>query len=94
MLFSHVVEPKFKPRPAGSAATLCLHSGNEGAMALLSFFLKIIYLFIYLFLAALDLHCGAQASHCSGFSCCGAQALGAQASVVVVRGLSSCGSRA
>ena len=29
------------------------------------------------------LHCGAQASPCSGFSCCGAQALGARASVVV-----------
>ena len=33
------------------------------------------------------LGCGAKASHCSGFSCCGAQALGAQASVVVERGL-------
>ena len=31
---------------------------------------------------------GARASHCSGFSCCGARALGAQASVVVARGLS------
>ena len=29
------------------------------------------------------LRCGVQASHCGGFSCCGAQALGAQASVVV-----------
>ena len=38
--------------------------------------------------------CGAQAPHCSGFSCCGARALGAWASVVVARGLSSCGSRA
>ena len=38
-------------------------------------------------------HCGAQASHCGGFSCCGAWALGAWASVVVARGLSSCGSR-
>ena len=37
---------------------------------------------------------GTQASHCGGFSCCGAQALGAQASVVVACGLSSCGSRA
>ena len=27
--------------------------------------------------------CSAQASHCSGFSCCGAQALGAWASAVV-----------
>ena len=38
--------------------------------------------------------CGARASHCGGFSCCGAQALGAWASVVVAHGLSSCGSRA
>ena len=37
--------------------------------------------------------CSAQASNCSGFSCCRAQALGARASVVVVRGLCSCGSR-
>ena len=39
-------------------------------------------------------HCGARASHCGGFSCCGARALGMQTSVVVARGLSSCGSRA
>ena len=31
--------------------------------------------------------CGSQVSHCSGFSCCGAQALGHMASVVVVWGL-------
>ena len=37
--------------------------------------------------------CGARASHCSGFSCCGAWALGARASVVVACGLSSCGAR-
>ena len=49
---------------------------------------KFIY-FIYLFLAALGLRCGARASHCGGFSCCRAQALGARASVVV-----ACGSRA
>ena len=36
--------------------------------------------------------CGAQASHCGGFSCCRAQALGMLASVVVARWLSSCGS--
>ena len=35
-----------------------------------------------------NLHCGAQAFHCGGFSCCTAQALGMLASVVVVRGLS------
>ena len=33
------------------------------------------------------LRCSAQASHCGGFSCCGAWALGARASVVVARGL-------
>ena len=31
-------------------------------------------------------------SHSSGFSCCGAWALGTRVSVVVARGLSSCGS--
>ena len=34
------------------------------------------------------------ASHCGGFSRCGARALGMRASVFVARGLSSCGSRA
>ena len=50
--------------------------------------------FLQLRRAGATLHCGARASHCSGFSCCGAGALGAQASVVVARGLSSCGTRA
>ena len=40
------------------------------------------------------LRCVAWASHCGGFSCCGAQALGARASVVVAHRLSSCGLRA
>ena len=40
------------------------------------------------------LRCGARASHCGSFSCCRAQALGTQPSVVAVCGLSSCGSRA
>ena len=44
--------------------------------------------------AGATLRCGARASHCGGFSCCGALALGARASVVVAHGLSSCGSRA
>ena len=35
--------------------------------------------------------CGVQASHGSGFSCCRAQALGTQASVVATHRLSSCG---
>ena len=42
-------------------------------------------------LAGATLRCGAWASHCGGFSCCGAWALGAQASVVEACGLSSCG---
>ena len=33
------------------------------------------------------LHCGAQASHCNGFSCFRARALGVRASVVVAHGL-------
>ena len=39
-------------------------------------------------------HCGLQASHGSGVSCCGAQVLGTRASVDMACGLSSCGSRA
>ena len=38
--------------------------------------------------------CGAWASHCGGFSCFGARALGAGASVVAARGLRSCGLQA
>ena len=40
------------------------------------------------------LGCSVRASHCGGFSSCRAWALGARASVVVARGLSSCGSQA
>ena len=50
--------------------------------------------FIYLFLVVLGLRWGAQASHCSGFSCCRTQAVGVLASVVAVEWLSNCGSRA
>ena len=38
--------------------------------------------------------CSVRASHCGGFSCGGARALGTRASVVAVRRLSSSGSRA
>ena len=38
--------------------------------------------------------CSARASHCGGFSCCRARALGVRASVVVAHRLSSCGARA
>ena len=64
--------------------------------------------FIYLFMAVLGLRCcswalwragatlqcSVRASHCSGFSCCGARDLGAQASAVVACRLSSCGAQA
>ena len=60
-----------------------------------------IYLFIFGWVGAArrlslvgggaTLRCGARASHCSGFSCRGARALGLRASVVVAHGLSSCG---
>ena len=50
--------------------------------------------FLYLQRAGATLCCGAWASHCSGFSCCRAQALGAQASVVAAHRLCSCGTRA
>ena len=43
--------------------------------------------------AGATLRCGARDSHCGGSSCCGAQALGVQASVVAARRLSSCGLR-
>ena len=39
------------------------------------------------------LRCSAWASHCGGFSCFRARALGTRASLVVARGLSSCGSK-
>ena len=73
------------------------------------FFFKLINLFIYFWLrwvfidarglslaaaSGVTLHCGVWASPCGGFSFCGAQALGSQASVVVACGFSSCGSRA
>ena len=71
-----------------------------------SFFLVLKNLFIYLFIyfgcARVFSSCGERgllfvavvASHCGGFSCCGARALGAWASVVAAHGLSNCGLRA
>ena len=47
--------------------------------------------FLWLRRVRATLCCGSRASYCGSFSCCGAQALGAQASVVVAHGLSSCG---
>ena len=48
--------------------------------------------FLQLRRAGATLRYGARASPCGGFSCCGARALGAWASVVAARGLSSCDS--
>ena len=50
-----------------------------------------VWAFLQLRRAGATLRCGARASHCGGFSCCGARALGAWASVVVAPRLSSCG---
>ena len=50
--------------------------------------------FLWLRRVGATLCCGARASHCGGFSCCGAWALGVRASVVVARELSSRGLRA
>ena len=73
------------------------------------FFFLVIFIFLFLAALGLrccaralsscgelgaTLRCSAWASHCGGFSCCGARALGAWASVVVARGLSSCGLQA
>ena len=61
-----------------------------------NFFFIIINLFIFgcvgssLLCAGATLRCSARASHCSGFSCCRARALGMRASVVAAPGLSSC----
>ena len=62
----------------------------SSTISLFFFFL----IFIYLFLVVLGLRWGAQASHCSGFSCCRTQAAGVSASVVAEGWLSNCGSRA
>ena len=47
--------------------------------------------FLQLWRAGATLHCGVQASHCGGFSCCRAQALGTLASVFVAHGPQSLG---
>ena len=46
--------------------------------------------FLQLWWAGSTLRCDLRASHCSGFSCCGAWALGTQASVVTSHWLSCC----
>ena len=50
--------------------------------------------FLWLWQIVTTLHCGLWASHCSGFSCRGAQILGTWASIIVAHGLSICSWRA
>ena len=85
-----------------------LPTGPPGKSQSLSFFFnklkKYIYLFIYLWLhwvfvamhrlSLVAASGGYSSLWCAGFSCCGARALGAPASVAVARGLSSSGSQA
>ena len=93
------ISPREGPGPDGTEKNLwwlmqkVLEAHTSCALFIFLNFLT--NLFIYLFWAALGLRCcgqtfsscGERASHCSGFSCCGVQALGARASVVVARGL-------
>ena len=88
-----------------STNILAVWPSSSHLLFLFFIFFKLIYLFYlwlywvfvavhWLSVVGATLHCGAWASHCGGFSCCRAQALGTQASVVVAHGLSSFGSRA
>ena len=82
------------------------HSISRRVLFFFNFYLFIYFLAGWVFVATrglslvaasrATLRCGAWASHCGGFSCCRARALGVLASVVVALKLwlSSCGSRA
>ena len=68
--------------------TMTLFHTPNGNLDILSCEVQVylFFKFIYLFLATLGLCCRAWDSHCGGFSCCRARALGAWASVVVACG--------
>ena len=88
--------------PGKSLYLLCISVIIRSRYGTSVVFLNFIYLFIYLWLhwvfvalqrlslVGATVHCSARASHCSGFSCCGGQALGTLALVFVAHGLSSC----
>ena len=86
--------PRKKKQPYNMKCTFCL----------LFFFFFFNFGLLWVFAAECGLslvaatgatvHCGARVSHCGGFSCCGARALGARTSVVVARRLSCCGAQA
>ena len=61
--------------------------GPRGFVKVVFFFLAVLGLRCCTQQAGATLRCGPQASHCGGFSCCGAQALDARASGIVARGL-------
>ena len=75
--------------------------GNVWGVLFIYLFLFIYFWLCWVFVAVRGLSlvamsgatlcCSARASRCSGFSCRRARALGVWASVVVARGLSSCG---
>ena len=83
---------------------MSLSQDSRSFLKIIFYFFKFIFIFgcvgfsllcagfLQLRRAGATLRCGARASRCGGFSCCGAWALGAWASVVVAHGLSSCGS--
>ena len=78
---------------------ICIHRYNKHNYTFFKTYLFCLFIFVcirssllrvgflYLQRAGATLHCGARASHCGGFSCCGAWALGARVSVVVARRL-------
>ena len=73
-----------------------MRSGARAGQNLLRHRFYFFFFNFFLFLPALGLRCCARLSLVvvsGGYSCCGAWALGVLASVVVARGLSSCGSR-
>ena len=72
-----IIKPEVTPTSPGSS----LESSKPYFHLFIIFFNV-----LFIFLAALGLHCCAWASHCGGFSCCGARPLGAWASVVVAVG--------
>ena len=90
--------------PGSCASPLCLCDLSSFYLFIYLYFILFIFGcirssllsvgFLYLQRVGATLCCRARASHCGGFSCCGARAPGARASVVVACGLSSCGSRA
>ena len=95
----------FPWEPALIVGCSLLVTENPFAVVSFLFFINLFYFWLcWVFIAVRGLSlvaassatlcCSAWASHCSGFCCCRARALGAWASVVAACGISSCGSRA